>query len=222
MTSLRAGSLVNRATPMRAKTRNRLSRSEGERAARAPAELNDPPTQNAAPNQCISGTWGPGRSRAATEDRGRSDSTSLTDFVEYSTGTDRTLEVGGPWTVDRGPCTADRVPRTVHRSPFTVHRSPFTVHQLHPPPGTSVPSALTPRSLECSRSRYVLERRNFAPPLSKTMLSPPNQGCTSTTRSRFTMYRRWMRRNCFGSSWPSMLVAVARIRWLDGPTCNRT
>src|SRR3954463_14927078 len=124
---------------MRAETRNRLSRSRGERAARAPAELNDPPTQNAAPNQCISGTCGPGRSRAATEDRGRSDSTSLTDFVEYSTGTDRTLEVGepwtvdrgawtvdrGPWTADRGPCTADRVPRTVHRSPFTS----FTPHR---------------------------------------------------------------------------------------------
>src|SRR3954469_24881760 len=117
MTSLRAGSLVNRATPMRAETRNRLSRSRGERAARAPAELNDLPTQNAAPNQCISGTCGPGRSRAATEDRGRSDSTSLTDFVEYSTGTDWTLEAGGPWTVDRGPWTV-----TVDGSPFTVHR----------------------------------------------------------------------------------------------------
>src|SRR3954471_11935561 len=116
MTSLRAGSLVNRATPMRAKTRNRLSRSKGERAARAPAELNDPPTQNAAPNQCISGTWGPGRSRAATEDRGRSDSTSLADFVEYSTGTDWTLEVG--WTVHRPPSTS-----------FTHHRA-----RASPPP----------------------------------------------------------------------------------------
>src|SRR4051812_33543935 len=96
MTSLRAGSLANRAQPMRAETRNCLSRSKGERAARAPAELNDPPTQNAAPNQCISGTCGPGRSRAATEDRGRSDSTSLTDFVEYSTGT-LVVPGGGAW-----------------------------------------------------------------------------------------------------------------------------
>src|SRR3954451_23549509 len=153
MTSLRAGSLANRAQPMRAETRNCLSRSKGERAARAPAELNDPPTQNAAPNQCISGTCGPGRSRAATEDRGRSDSTSLTDFVEYSTGTDRTLEVGGPWTVDRGPWTVDRGPRTVYRgpctadrSPFTVHRSPFTVHRSPAPPPTGHERPVCPPS----------------------------------------------------------------------------
>ena len=70
-------------------------------------------------------------------------------------------------------------------SVIMVHRSPFTIFTVHP--YTSAPSPLTPSRREWSLSRYVRDSRNFAPPFNNTMLSPPNQGCTSTTRSRFTM-----------------------------------